>query len=235
MKKPFRRLFQPAFRKADASRFSERSKFQRNINIACRAFVLVALTNSLLAAWVGTKGGQSEFDPRNLPVSDDTLGLIGRVRRPYGMAPQQFVDFIAACDQAKIAPPKIIQTIGDARASAGFHKKDGVVTENGARFDYSAAVDIRSRDLSTAQKRALLAALGDNSYVGWYRAWGANQHEHIVYVKYPMKRQLRGQFHDAMNDRNGLAGHAHYSFFKLSDAQKNKLRPEFFKNNPTNG
>ena len=108
---------------------------------------------------------------------------------------------------------RITQTIGSALASAGYHASDG--TSNGQY--YCAAVDLRTRDLSTAQVRSLLEQLGRNGFAAWYSqpgadGWPSSQspHIHAVFAGVRMKSQLRGQVRDFLESRNGLSSYSAY-------------------------
>lgn len=119
---------------------------------------------------------------------------------------------------AGVTANRITQTIGSAPASAGYHASDG--TANGQQ--YCAAVDLRTRDLSTAQVRSLLDQLGRNGFAAWYRqpgadGWPSNQspHIHAVFAGVRMKSQLRGQVRDFLENRNGLSSHSIYRFWDI--------------------
>jgi|GEM_PF-801988 len=119
---------------------------------------------------------------------------------------------------AGVSASRITQTIGSAPASAGYHAADG--SANG--LDYCAAVDLRTRDLSTAQVRELLDQLGRNGFAAWYRqpgadGWPSSQapHIHAVFAGVRMKSQLRGQVRDFLENRNGLSSHTVYQFWDI--------------------
>ena len=119
---------------------------------------------------------------------------------------------------AGVAASAITQTIGNAAASAGYHAADG--TANG--LDYTAAVDIRTRDLSLNEIRALLVRLGQNGFAAWYRqpgsdGWPSSQspHIHAVFAGVRMKSQLRGQVRDFLQNKNGLSSHSQYRFWTI--------------------
>lgn len=159
---------------------------------------------------------------------------VGMVR-PYGMPPLMFADYVRACYQAGVNPRRVTQTIGRASASAGTHYRDGTLPENGIRYDYCAALDLRSRDLSDHQRRLLLSKLASNGFAGWYRnrgSFSSNRHFHVVYTRYHMKAALRAQVHDWMQGRTGLVGHARETFWQSTPAQKARLRAWFLKTNP---
>jgi hypothetical protein len=122
---------------------------------------------------------------------------------------------------------RILQTIGNAPASAGYHARDGYA--NGRA--YSAAVDISVRGLTYRQVRTLLGKLGANGFAGWFRrpgydGWPRNQfpHIHAVYAACRMKAVLRAQVRDWLAGRNGLSGHGTYHFYAWPTSSKNRVR-----------
>lgn len=135
-----------------------------------------------------------------------------------------------------ITPDRIVQTIGTAAASAGTHAKDGEV--NGE--PYSAAVDIRARDLSEYDKKKLLGDLTSHGFAAWARitgqdGWYGVVHIHAIWSDCYMKKSLRDQIHDWLHDKNGLVSHTEYQFFQPSKYAKDLVRNNFLKNNPMNG
>lgn len=158
------------------------------------------------------------------------------MKRKYGMTPAMFSAYIRACFFAKIDPKRITQTIGTAKASAGYHAKDGEVTVDGISYDYCAAVDISIRKLDEADIKRLLIELAKQGFVGWYRYKGSfknNRHIHCVYVGLPMKAQLRSQVKDFLNDRTGLVGHAKETFWTAPPEIDHPLRLAFLEANPS--
>lgn len=128
---------------------------------------------------------------------------------------------------AGVSADRISQTIGSAAASAGYHASDG--TADG--MAYTAAVDLRTRDLSTSEIRALLERLGTHGFAAWYRdpgsdGWpsGEAPHIHAVFAGVEMKSQLRGQVRDFLVGRNGLASHTAYTFWHPSAAILDTVR-----------
>jgi hypothetical protein len=139
---------------------------------------------------------------------------------------------------AGVTASRIVQTIGSAAASAGTHASDGTVDGKA----YTAAVDLRTKDLTQAQILALSSALATNGYAAYYRwpghdGWPASEapHIHAVYAGCAMKRSLRDQIHDWLAGKNGLASHTAYTFFTPTQAMENTVRALFLANNPTNG
>jgi hypothetical protein len=129
-----------------------------------------------------------------------------------------------------ISSSRIMQTIGNAAASAGTHAQDGVV--NGQ--PYCAATDISVSGLSNTQIRNLLEKLGRVGFAAWYRWPGHDgwpsydvRHIHAVYANAKMKTSLRSQVRSWLVGRNGLVGNAIYQFYKWSTTAKDVVRHKF--------
>jgi hypothetical protein len=127
---------------------------------------------------------------------------------------------------AGITADRVLQTIGNAAASAGTHAQDGVVDG----LAYSAATDISVSGMSDSQVRTLVSRLDSLGFAAFYRdpghdGWpsGEIRHMHIVYAGCRMKASLQSQIHDFENNRNGLASHTFYSFYQATLAQKQKV------------
>ncbi|UJR84763.1 hypothetical protein [Sandaracinus amylolyticus] len=134
---------------------------------------------------------------------------------------------------AGITADRITQTIGDAAASAGFHASDGTVDG----MAYTAAIDLRTRDMSESEIRALLERLGTHGFAAWYRKpgsddWPSNQapHIHAVFAGVPMKSVLRSQVRDFLLGRNGLSTHDPYGFWRPSAAILETVRLLYSRN-----
>ena len=150
--------------------------------------------------------------------------------RPFGMGPWQYACFLRACKKANVSPVRVVQTIGNARLSAGFHAQDGVAHE-GDFYPYCAATDLSVRDLTRPQIDALLSALFDAGFIGWYRHTGVFagvRHIHIVFVGYPMKEQLARQVSDALHDLTGLVGHKPETTSRLLSAKQKLIIAAMF-------
>jgi len=129
-----------------------------------------------------------------------------------------------------ITASRILQTIGNAPASAGTHAQDGVV--NG--HPYSAATDLSVSGLSNAQIKNLLARLAKVGFAAWFRwpghdGWPASEarHIHAVYANARMKTALRSQIRSWLVGRNGLVSNTLYSFFQWTAAEKAVVRNKF--------
>jgi hypothetical protein len=149
------------------------------------------------------------------------------MERPKGMHETAFKAYIRACFLAGIDPSgRVMQTIGNAPASAGFHARDGVLDGQ----SYCAAVDLRTRDLTRKQIKALLKHLAYVGFACWYRFEGSfsnNEHIHAVYAALPMKPQLQRQVIDFLNNRDGLASHAQETFYTAPPATDAIIRAMF--------
>lgn len=131
---------------------------------------------------------------------------------------------------AGVTATRITQTIGSAPASAGYHARDGYV----AGAPYTVAVDLRARDLTETQLRALLGRLATNGFAGWYRkpgydGWPSSEapHIHAVWAGAPMKSQLEMQVRDWLAGRNGLTSHTVYRFWSPTDDMRTIVRNLF--------
>ena len=125
---------------------------------------------------------------------------------------------------------RIMQTIGNAAASAGTHAQDGTVDGH----PYSAATDISVSGLSNTQIQNLLSKLSKVGFAAWFRwpghdGWPASEvrHIHAVYANSKMKASLRSQVRSWLVGRNGLVSNTLYSFYKWSAADKTVVRNKF--------
>ncbi len=171
-----------------------------------RWIFLAILIGLCVAAWterarlqrVVPRWAQAMSDTTQSSIARNFDGLVrpGELRRPYGMAPTVFKAYVRACNDAKIHPFRIGQTIGDHPRSAGYHKRDGVLKVDGERIEYTAAIDLGAEDLSDAQRNRFMEELAQQGFVSWWRngeSWEGNEHIHAVYALIPMKPQLREQ------------------------------------------
>jgi hypothetical protein len=122
---------------------------------------------------------------------------------------------------AGVSGSRIVQTIGNAPASAGTHARDGYV--NGQ--PYSAATDLSVSGLSSSQIANLLEKLAKVGFAAWYRhtgydGWPGVNHIHAVYANCAMKASLRSQVRSWLAGRNGLVSNAIYHFHTWSRAAK---------------
>lgn len=165
------------------------------------------------------------------------------MNRPKGMIPAAFDSYILACFHAKINPEKtsegtrrVVQTMGNAPASAGTHAQDGTLTLNGQPLPYSAAVDLSVRGLTLSQIKKWLQELAKQGFVAWYRHTGSfenNRHIHAIYVGIGMKPSLQAQVVDYLNDRTGLVGHATETFYTAPPEVDKVLAQMFVRYNPS--
>lgn len=153
--------------------------------------------------------------------------------RPRGMTPAMYFSYLAASKEIGMDPPRITQTIGNAKASAGFHKTDGYLTVKGKREPYCAAIDVSVKAFKNkAAIKKFLHALARHGYVAWFRDWEGNEHIHAVWVNVKMKPQLQRQVRDFLHDRDGLAGHQPETFYTAPKEMDDILRAAFLEANP---
>lgn len=129
---------------------------------------------------------------------------------------------------AGVSAGRIMQTIGNAAASAGTHATDGYV--NG--HPYSAATDISVYGLSQTQIANLLERLAKVGFAAWYRhsgydGWYGVNHIHAVYANCLMKSSLRSQVRSWLAGRNGLVSNTIYHFHTFSAAAKATVKAKF--------
>jgi hypothetical protein len=152
-----------------------------------------------------------------------------------------------ANEQSNLAP-RIVQTLGDAKDSGGFHLRDGsylngLVKRN---VDYCAAIDFsviqKARRISdqagitmdAGHIKWFLHILSLNGFVAWYRRKSqgfAGEHIHAIYVGVPMKPQLQRQVKDYLAGLDGLAHHRQETFWRADDTADAALRVLFEKHN----
>lgn len=162
---------------------------------------------------------------------------------PKGMLPAAFDSYILAMFHANVDPEttsegskRVVQTIGNAPASAGTHAKDDTLTYKGKPYDYCAAVDISVRGLTLAQIKKVLTELAKQGFVAWYRHTGSfaeNRHIHAVYVAIAMKPSLQAQVRDYLQGRTGLVGHAAETFYTAPESVDAILARLFVRYNPS--
>jgi hypothetical protein len=135
---------------------------------------------------------------------------------------------------------RIGQTIGGAPASHGVHLQDG--TANG--HPYTAATDLKVRDLTLTQIRDLLPVLAVHGFAPFARIPGRDHwpdtealHVHIVYGGCAMKRALRDQIHAFCHAPmlNGLRSNLRYHFWQPTPEAQQVVRALFLAHNPVNG
>lgn len=127
-----------------------------------------------------------------------------RMERPFGMAPEAFRAYTRACNNARVHPWRIGQTIGDHPKSAGYHLRDGFISEDGRRYEYSAAIDIGALDMSDARREIFLEKLAAQGFAAFWRSgpkWKNGEHIHAIYCLIPMKSQLRTQVLEWLDER----------------------------------
>jgi hypothetical protein len=161
-------------------------------------------------------------DETGLPVGPQALAALLK----FGLHPRAS----DALRSIGVSASRIMQTIGNAAASAGTHAQDGTV--NG--HPYSAATDISASGLSNTQLRNLLSRLAKVGFAAWFRqpghdGWPASEvrHIHAVYANAKMKSSLRSQVRSWLVGRNGLVSNTLYGFYHWSAADKAVVRHKF--------
>lgn len=185
------------------------------------------------------------------------------MNKPNDMHPSTWPRYIRAFAQANINPQfgtkangqrgsRLLQLIGTAPASAGYHEAEGDYSSNGKLVKaftyklngkdhiYGAALDLRTIDLTTRQVEDLWIALMKNGFAAWWRHTGSfsnNQHIHMVDQGVHMKRVLRNQSHSFYRKKNGLMSDRVVSFLvsNLDTTTENYCRSLFLKSNPSTG
>lgn len=113
--------------------------------------------------------------------------------------------------QLGIEPPRVIQGLGFAPASAGIHGVDGYV----GKRPYCAAFDLSVSDLTPEQTQLLLHRLRGVGFVCWWRIPGvsfpvttygieAGPHIHGIDPFVPHKWRLEMQIRDYVAGNNGI-------------------------------
>lgn len=162
--------------------------------------IFVSLAGVAVLAGQRVRWYQSVPLPRVVPPAI----IPQRAVRPTGMAPVAWQAYLRACNNAKIHPFRVGQTVGDHPRSVGYHRRDGVLTINGKREEYSAAVDLGTWDLSEPKIQQFVDALAAQGFAAFYRSggkWKGVEHIHAIYVFLPMKPQLQIQLDEFLTKR----------------------------------
>jgi len=180
-----------------------------------------AIADSAIAA-----GSDATATPERLVTSDPPTATPEAALLKWGLHPRAS----DALRSIGVSASRIMQTIGNAAASAGTHAQDGVV--NG--HPYCAATDISVSGLSNTQIRHLLEKLGRVGFAAWYRWPGHDgwpsydvRHIHAVYANARMKSSLRSQIRSWLVGRNGLVSNTLYAFYHWSSTAKAVVRHKF--------
>ena len=158
------------------------------------------------------------------------------------MHPAALAAWEATCKAANLRPV-IVQTLGNAPKSKGFHAADGKYKNpKGEWVEYCAAIDVSVRQLATrlsdgatvemneSRIHWFLSKLAENGFAGWYRRESQgfdDKHLHAVFAGVKMKAGLRRQVTDFLNDRTGLASHGPESFYTAPPEVDAKIRALF--------
>jgi hypothetical protein len=134
-----------------------------------------------------------------------------------------------------VSAGRIIQTIGNAVASAGTHAEDGVADGH----PYSAATDFSVKDMTDAEVSVFLDQMTAVGFVPYFRnpghdGWPSTdaRHVHAVWVGAPMKLSLRAQVRDWHLGKNGLASHTNYTFKTWSPCWREAIWARYLTANP---
>jgi hypothetical protein len=212
---------EPATAENDAATFDTDEAFEEE-DVAVDDDAMLA---EMQAADLDGAAGVTEAAPP-LATPSGNAPILAKPLLHWGIHPRASDAFRAA----GVASWRIMQTIGNAAASAGTHRQDGTV--NG--HPYCAATDISVRGLSHAQIRNLLERLGRVGFAAWFRwpghdHWpsGSAPHIHAVYANARMKSMLRSQVRSWLVGRNGLAYNQTYAFYRWSATAKSTVRHKF--------
>ena len=182
--------------------------------------------NQALVADAVAAGGDATPTPERLETSTPPVATPDAALLKWGIHPRAS----DALRSIGISASRIMQTIGNAAASAGTHAQDGVV--NG--HPYCAATDISVSGLSNTQIRNLLEKLGRVGFAAWFRwpghdGWPSYEvrHIHAVYANARMKSSLRSQVRSWLVGRNGLVSNTLYGFYHWSATAKDVVRHKF--------
>jgi len=134
----------------------------------------------------------------------------------------------AALKELGVTDGEILQTVGDAPASAGFHLEEGVI--NGHPF--SSCVDL-SWDIASVGLKSHLVEAGFAPFFRYPSSgWTGSRHIHAIFIGakddgggvdiLPGPRQ---QLIDAYRGLNGLAGHSAYrGGYTFTDDEKTRIK-----------
>lgn len=149
----------------------------------------------------------------------------------YGLHP----DASDALVSIGVTSGRILQTIGNAAASAGTHAQDGVADGK----PYSAATDFSVSGMTDSQVNAFLDMLTSVGFAPYYRnpghdGWPSTEvrHIHAIWVGAPMKLSLRDQVRDWHVGKNGLASHTTYTFKTWSTCWRDAIWARYLTKNP---
>lgn len=139
------------------------------------------------------------------------------LQRPHGMPRVAFEAYQIGSERAEINIAarddlRLVQIIGNAAASKGFHHAElgesGIVRIAGE--EYAACYDLSVRGLKWAQIAVWLEELCRVGFTPFYRYKGSfrnNLHIHCNYAGVPMKEPLQRQVLDYFQQLDGLVGH----------------------------
>ena len=143
--------------------------------------------------------------------------------------------------------PVLVQTQGNATASAGTHNAAGKYKQaDGTWHDYSACIDISinqnatrhsdgaSIKMTPARIKWLLFCLSEQGIVAWYRvpSQGFTPHIHCVCSMVKMPEICARQVVDFLSDKTGLKSHGKEKFWVADDDADAHIAKLFMAANP---
>lgn len=139
--------------------------------------------------------------------------------RPKGMPVVAWEAYQIACDAAEIDittrdDARVVQALGYAEKSKGFHAPDPGVGGSGAinHEKYTGAMDCSIKGLSDTRIATWIDEMARAGIAAFFRnpddpVWRGNGHIHGMYCGVPLKDELDSQVRDFHNRLNGLVGH----------------------------
>lgn len=134
-------------------------------------------------------------------------------KKPSGMADVAWEAYQLASANANIdistrADARVVQALGYAEKSKGFHAPDGTLKGK----PYTAAMDLSVRGLTDNQIATWMDEMARAGIGSFFRdpddpLWRNNGHIHGFYCGLPMKPQLDSQVRDYKKGLNGLVSH----------------------------
>lgn len=140
----------------------------------------------------------------------------------------------AALDAAGIARSRIVQAIGNAKASAGTHWADGGCSSGNP---YGLAVDISVRKPSRQYMplsaiKANVRSLRQHGYAAWFRPWSGNWHIHAIFPgANPINEDKKRQIASFYCGKLGLATDSKDNVVSILKSEKTKVRSTYENSN----
>lgn len=161
------------------------------------------------------------------------MNAIERGMLPDALAAYRDASGAARIDIESRDDLRLVQLIGLAAASAGYHKPEG--THNG--LPYTTAADCSVRGLTNTQQATWIDELCMAGFIPFKRNWPGNEHIHMNWAGAPMKAQLDMQNEDFFAGRDGLVGHRRIDQeWWYPELEARKIPEAMFRiSNPRNG